>query len=141
MTEVPQNALYPKMQLFWRLEKESKLKLSLETSISEDVVVVHCKGRVVYRDEAALLYRNVAELLPRTRLLVLDLSQVEMIDGTGLGEFAALFTRAQTGGCIVKLAAPTPRVREVLELTRLASVFDVHPTLDAAVFSARAQVA
>jgi anti-sigma B factor antagonist len=141
MTEVSKYALFPEMQLFWRLDKESKLKLSLETSINEDVVVVSCKGRVVYRDEAAALSRKVMELLPRARLLVLELSQVEMVDGAGLGELVALFRRAEASGCIIKLAGPSSRVREMLELTRLASIFDIHPTLDAAILSARGQVA
>jgi anti-anti-sigma factor len=141
MTEASKHALLPKMQLFWRLDKESNLRLSVETSINEDVVVVSCKGCVVYRDEVSALSRKVLEFLPQARLLVLELSQVERVDGAGLGEFAALFRQAQAIGCAIKLAAPSRRVREVLELTRLASVLDIHPTLDAALLSARGQIA
>jgi len=42
-------------------EKEPKLKLSLETRNRGDVIVVHCQGRIVYRDEAAALSRLVGE--------------------------------------------------------------------------------
>ena len=43
--------------------KESQLKLSLETRNFGDVVIVHCQGRIVYRDEAAALSRVVGEVL------------------------------------------------------------------------------
>src|SRR5579864_2789324 len=42
--------------------KESKLKLSLETRNRGDVIVVHCQGRIVYRDEAAALDRKSTRL-------------------------------------------------------------------------------
>ena len=47
------------------LHKESKLKLSLETRNRGEVVIVHCQGRIVYRDEAAALSRLVGEALAR----------------------------------------------------------------------------
>ena len=56
------------------LDKESKLKLSLETRNHGDVIIVHCQGRIVYRDEAAALSRLVGEVLQHTSKLVLDLS-------------------------------------------------------------------
>jgi hypothetical protein len=43
--------------------KESKLKLSLETRNRGDVIIVHCHGRIVYRDEAAALSRLVGDIL------------------------------------------------------------------------------
>ena len=41
------------------LDKESKLKLSMEARNHGDVIIVHCEGRIVYRDEAAALSRVV----------------------------------------------------------------------------------
>jgi len=117
------------------------LKLSLEIRVTEDATVVHCKGRIVYRDEAAALSGKVAGLLPHTRQLVLELSAVEMIDGAGLGELVVIFMWAQASGCSIKLAAPSDRIREVLELTNLNSVFEIHPTLEDAISRARGQVA
>src|SRR5579864_898052 len=45
------------------IAKESKLKLSLETRNHGGVIIVHCQGRIVYRDEAAALSRMVGEIL------------------------------------------------------------------------------
>ena len=56
--------------------KESQLKLSLETRNRGDVIIVHCQGRIVYRDEAAALSRVVGEVLQQTSKVVLDLSGV-----------------------------------------------------------------
>ena len=49
--------------------KESQLKLSLETRNFGDVIIVHCQGRIVYRDEAAALSRVVGEVLGQTSKL------------------------------------------------------------------------
>ena len=60
-----------------------------------DVIIVHCHGRIVYRDEAAALSRLVGEVLQRTTKLVLDLSGVSSMDSAGVGELALLQTWAQ----------------------------------------------
>jgi anti-anti-sigma factor len=58
-----------------------------------------------------------------------------MIDSAGLGELVVLYVWAQAKGNSIKLAAPGKRIRELLELTNLASVFPIHSTLDEALFS------
>ena len=68
------------------LEKESKLKLSVEAYNHGDVIVVHCQGRIVYRDEAAALSRVVGEILHGGSKVVLDLSGVSSMDSAGIGE-------------------------------------------------------
>jgi len=121
----------------FRLEKEPKLKLSLETQNCGDVMVVLCEGRIVYRDEAAALSRVVGEVLQHASKLVLDLSGVISIDSAGIGELALLQTWAQKKNVAFKCAAPNLLVRNLLELTNLDSVLDVRPTLDAALESFR----
>ncbi len=122
-------------------DKEPKLRLSLETRVTEDVTVICCKGRIAYGIEAGALSGEIAELLPQTRQLVIDLSGVEMIDGAGLGELVSVAVTAQASQCSVKLAAPSDLIRQLLELTNLTSVFEVHPTLDAATLAFRGQAA
>jgi len=117
--------------------KELKLKLSLETRNRGDVIVVHCQGRIVYRDEAAALSRVAGEVLQQARKLVLDLSGVSSMDSAGIGELALLHTWAQANNVSMKCAGPTPLVSTLLELTNLDSVLEVHPSVDAAVASFR----
>jgi|HubBroStandDraft_6_1064221.scaffolds.fasta_scaffold26927_4 anti-sigma B factor antagonist len=117
------------------------LRLSLEIRLADDVTIVVCRGRIVYRDEAAVLSDRVARLMPEFRKLVLDLSDVEMVDSAGLGEFVVLHKRALASGSSIKLAAPRRHVHRVLELTQLASVFEVHSTVDQAIGSFQEQFA
>ena len=116
---------------------EDRLKLSLEARITgEDVTIVLCRGRIVYRDEAAALSRTVAKLMGEGRDLVLDLSGVEMVDGAGLGEFVGLHNRAASRRSSIKLAALRNHVRSLFELTKLAPVLEIYATVGLALESA-----
>ena len=86
--------------------KEPKLRLSLETRVTEDVAVIRCKGRIAYGIEAAALSGEIAELAPQTRRVVIDLGGVELIDAAGLGALISVALTAQASQCSVKLAAP-----------------------------------
>ena len=114
------------------VDKEPKLKLSLETRNRGDVMIVHCQGRIVYRDEAAALSRLVGEALEHTNKLVLDLSGVSSMDSAGIGELALLQTWAQAKKVTLKCAGPNALVRTLLELTNLDTVLAVHPSTEAA---------
>jgi len=112
--------------------KESQLKLSLETRNHGDVIIVHCQGRIVYRDEAAALSRVVGEVLQQTSSVVLDLSGVSNMDSAGIGELALVQTWAQEKNASLKCAGANSLVRTLLDLTNLDSVIEVHPSLDSA---------
>ena len=113
-------------------QKESKLKLSLETRNRGDVMIVHCQGRIVYRDEAAALSRVVSEILDNGGKVVLDLSGVSSIDSAGIGELAFLHTWARSQNAELKCASPSPLVRDLLDLTNLDSVLEIHSSIDEA---------
>ena len=117
--------------------KELKLKLSLETRNHGDVIIVHCEGRIVYRDEAVALSRVVGEVLQQARKVVLDLSGVSAMDSAGIGELALLQTWAQGRSADLKCAGANSLVTTLLDLTNLDSVIEVHPTLDSALASFR----
>lgn len=117
------------------------MKLDLQTRAIDDVTVLYCRGRFTYRDEATAFSQKIAELLPHVRRLVVELSGLEIIDSAGLGELVVVHMWIRASGCALKLAGANPRVREVLELTNLLSVFDVHPTLDDALLSFQRNVA
>jgi len=122
------------------LDKESKLKLSVEARNYGDVIVVHCQGRIVYRDEAAALSRVVGEVLHHGSKLVLDLGGVISMDSAGIGELALLQTWAQERKAELKCAAPSSIVRALLDLTNLDSVLEVHASVESAVESFRTQL-
>jgi anti-anti-sigma factor len=119
------------------IPKESKLKLSLETRNRGDVIVVHCQGRIVYRDEAAALSRVVGEILKSGSKMILELSGVTAMDSAGIGELALLQTWAQERNAEFKCAGANAIVRTLLDLTNLDSVLEIHPSLDEALESFR----
>lgn len=102
------------------------MKLSLETRNRGDVIIVYCQGRIVYRDEAAALSRLVDEVLENGSKVVIDLSGVSSIDSAGMGEMVFLHTHAQSQNAALKYASPTPLVRDLLDLTNLDSVLEIH---------------
>ena len=108
------------------------MKLSLETRNRGNVMVVHAQGRIVYRDEAAALSRTVGEVLQNSDKVVLDLSGVRSIDSAGIGELACLHTWALSQNADLKYASPSPLVRDLLDLTNLDSVLEIHPSVSEA---------
>jgi anti-anti-sigma factor len=111
------------------------LKLDLETRAIDGVTVLCCKGRLTYHDEALVFSQKIAELLPHTCQLVIELSGMEMIDNAGLGELVVVQMWARASGCAIKLAAASDQVRELFERTNLTSVLEVHSTLHDALLS------
>lgn len=109
------------------------MKLNVQVKNVEDATVVSCRGRLVYREEAAALSHAVAETQPG--MLVLDLAGVEAIDSAGLGELVAVLQMTQARGGSLKLAGPTMRVRSLLQLTNLTSILEVYSSLDEALLS------
>jgi len=110
--------------------KESTLKLSLETRNRGDILIVHCQGRIVYRDEAAALSHVVGEVLHHGGKVVIDLSGVTSIDSAGIGELVFLHTRARSQDADLKVANPCAIVRELLDLTNVDSVMEIHANLN-----------
>lgn len=117
------------------------MKLSLESRAIDDVVILCCKGRFTYRDEATAFSEKIAELLPATRQVVVELSELEALDSAGLGELVVVHMWAKASGCAMKLAGANPKIRQLFELTNLISVFDVYATLDDALRSFQRRVA
>jgi anti-sigma B factor antagonist len=88
-----------------------------------DTSVVRCHGRIVGGDAGSIL-RNTVLSQRHSRMLVIDLAQVERIDAGGLGILLGLRESARSNAIMFKLMNATKRVEEVLELTHLQRVFE-----------------
>jgi anti-sigma B factor antagonist len=111
------------------------LKFSVEVREQEDAAVMYLRGQLVFREEAGSFFCKAIEALSGARQLVLDLSGLQKIDGSGLGELVAVWNSAQAAQCQVKLVAPGRRVASLLSLTNLVSLFEIHPTVDDALLA------
>ena len=117
-----------------------QLKISVRT-LNDGIVVVDCAGRIVFGDETAELRDRGKALITDGSRIVLNLAEVTYIDSGGLGTLVALYTTSQNAGCAVKLARLTQRVGDLLQITKLLTVFEVYETEEAAVESFRKGVA
>jgi anti-sigma B factor antagonist len=101
-----------------------ELPLRLDVERSADATTVHCYGKL-NSSTAPELKSLVRPMIPDARRIVLDLSGVEYMDSTGLATLVGLYTSAVASkNCQLQLKDLTPRVRELLRITKLLSVFE-----------------
>ncbi|HTQ87657.1 MAG TPA: STAS domain-containing protein [Candidatus Solibacter sp.] len=98
-----------------------ELKLVVESSPAE--VVVHCSGKITASTASAFL-NQVRPLVSQAGRIVLDLAEVGYIDSSGLGAIARMWSTAQKSSCAFKLANVAPRIKDLLAMTNLSSIFD-----------------
>jgi anti-anti-sigma factor len=94
-----------------------------------DVAVLQCGGRIVCA-QALCVLKDAVTSLSQLRMIVLDVSDVEMLDAAGLGVLVSLHNWACTNGIQLKLVNPSKFVRKMLELTGLTSVLHVSSVHD-----------
>jgi anti-sigma B factor antagonist len=111
------------------------MQLKLNTRTVNEVVVVDCNGRIVFGEESALLRDTLKQLIQENNQIVLNLSGISYIDSGGLGTLVALYTTAQNAGGSLKLANLTQRVGDLLQVTKLLTVFEVYDSEDKALAS------
>jgi len=104
------------------------VKLVTTTTEFAETVILHCKGRLQFCEEAAIFSKMAHGVLDSGRNLILDFDEIEMIDSTGIGELVLIYMRARAAGKEVRIVSPQKRVLEVLELTHVGSLFRISPT-------------
>jgi anti-anti-sigma factor len=87
-----------------------------------DAVVVRLTGKLVAGGTEPL-QAEIAKLIPTTKHLVLDLSELAYMDSMGLGTIIRLYVSAKSAGCHLELINLGKRVRELLGMTNVLSVF------------------
>ena len=101
------------------------MQLRMSTRTLDGVLVVDCSGRIVFGEESASLRDNLKKLLVQSPKVVLNLREVNYIDSGGLGTLVALYTTARNAGGALKLASLTQRVDDLLQVTKLVTIFEV----------------
>jgi len=113
------------------------MQLKLATRTTDGILIVDCDGRIVFGEESSLLRDTVKKAVSENNRIVLNLGEVNYIDSGGLGTLVALRTSAQNAGGTIKLANLTKRVGDLLQVTKLLTVFDVYNSEAEAVDSFR----
>ena len=104
------------------------MQLRMSTRTLDGVIVVDCSGRLIFGEESASLRDTVKKLIAQSPKVVLNLHDVTHIDSGGLGTLVSLYTTARNAGGAVKLARLSQRVGDLLQVTKLLTVFDVFDT-------------
>lgn len=111
------------------------MSLKLSTRQIEGITILDCAGRVVFGEEASALRDTVKGLLPEHKFVIINLANVTYIDSGGLGTLVGLFTSARSQGGAIKLLHLTHRTTELLQVTKLLTVFETFDDENAAVKS------
>jgi anti-sigma B factor antagonist len=98
-------------------------ELSLQTAAADGGTVVRCTGRLT-NETSPLLKSQVKPLLVANRHVLLDLTELAYMDSSGLGALVGLYISARSAKCELQLVNLTPRVRELLGMTNVLSVFE-----------------
>jgi anti-sigma B factor antagonist len=113
------------------------MALKMETHISDNVLILHCTGRLVFGDEAAAFRERIKNILLGTNQIVVNLSGIEYIDSGGLGTLVGTLASTRNRHGEIKLVRPMQRVSDLLQRTRLHTVFKSYESDDEAVAAFR----
>jgi anti-sigma B factor antagonist len=100
--------------------------MTITTREVSHVTIVDINGRITLGDETQRLRDTVRNLIAEgKKKIVLNLAQVDFIDSSGVGELVSSFTTVRNAGGDLKLLSLTKKVHDVLNVTKLYTVFDI----------------
>lgn len=112
------------------------MALKISNREMDGVAVVQLEGRIVLGEESNALRERVKSLLASgQKKIVLNMSNVTYIDSAGLGTLVASHHSAKSQGAALKLSNLGAKFQEVLQVTKLLTVFDVFDSEAAAISS------
>jgi anti-sigma B factor antagonist len=110
------------------------VNLKVSTRQVDGVSIVDCSGRITLGEGSVVLRDTVKDLLSKgQKKILLNLGDVNYIDSSGIGELVSAYTTARNQGGELKLLKLTKKVHDLLQITKLYTVFDVKDDETAAV--------
>jgi anti-sigma B factor antagonist len=108
-------------------EEENTVALKMTNREVDGVSVVALDGRIVLGEESNALREKVKSLIAEgKKKVVLNMANITFIDSAGLGTLVAAHHSAKSQGAALKLAHLGAKFQEVLQITKLLTVFDVY---------------
>lgn len=96
------------------------------TRQADDVTIIDLSGQIKLGEGASILRETVKDLLGKgQKNILLNLGEINYIDSSGIGELIAAFTSVRKEGGELKLLHLTKKVRDLLQITKLYTVFEV----------------
>ena len=114
------------------------MSLVISAAVVEGVAVLRCKGRVTLGEGSPMLRDDVRKALTDgAKDVVLDMTQVSYMDSSGIGELVSAYTVTRNSGGDLVLAGVGKKVKDLLQITKLYTVFRVFGTAEEAVRALR----
>ena len=102
------------------------MSMKISTRNVDGVSILDCSGRITLGEGSITLRDTVRELLGKgQKKILLNLGDVTYIDSSGIGELVSAFTTVRNQGGELKLLNLTKKVHDLLQITKLYTVFDV----------------
>jgi anti-sigma B factor antagonist len=118
------------------------MSLKMTNSEVDGVSVVELDGRIVLGEESNSLREKLKSLIAEgKKKIVLNMADIKYIDSAGLGTLVAAHLSAKTQDASVRLCHLGNKFHDVLQMTRLLTIFDVYDTEAAAVSSFQSSLA
>ena len=112
------------------------MNLQLQSRWIDEILVLHCAGRIVAGPEVDTLHQTIRQELDQQPNVVLQLADVQFIDSSGLGTIVRLMSAARAAGGDVKICQLPSMMAKVLAMTNLHKVFEIYETEDEAILAA-----
>ena len=94
---------------------------------SGDITIVEISGQITLGEGSSKLRELIRDLLAKgNNRIVLNLGDVNYIDSSGIGELVSSFSSVRNRGGELKLLNLTKKVHDILIITKLYTVFDIH---------------
>ncbi len=101
------------------------MSVKLTTRQVGDVTVIDAAGRITLGEGASTLRDSIRDLSAKgNKKVLLNLAEVSYIDSSGIGEMVSGFTTITNGGGQLKLLGLSKRVKDLLQITKLYTVFE-----------------
>jgi len=100
-------------------------ELSFQTEKNDTETTLRFSGKVT-SSTCGLLRTAVKDHIPGTKTLVIDLTNVSYVDSSGLGALVGAYVSTKRAGCKLKLINLSQRVKELLRISNLGSIFEGH---------------
>jgi anti-sigma B factor antagonist len=102
------------------------MPLTIDTREESHITILDIRGRIILGSEIGTLRDAVHDLVAQGKTkIILNLAHVDYIDSSGVGELVGAFTTVRNAGGELKLLNLTQKVRDVLHVTKLYTVFDI----------------
>ena len=112
------------------------MALKMTSREIDGITVLTLEGRIVLGEESNALREQIKSLLAAGKhKIVLNMGQVTYIDSAGLGTLVASHHSARTQGATLKLSNLGKKFQEILQVTKLLTVFEVYDSETAAISS------